>query len=84
MSQPITTIADEWRRYRDIMYPQGVSAAQNKECHQAFMAGALQAFCLVQLISNLPEPEAFTELDKVQTELVHFTLARVLELTPKG
>jgi hypothetical protein len=35
------TLQQAWHEYRDACYPQGCSAEQNRECHQAFMAGAL-------------------------------------------
>ena len=37
------TLQDDWKIYRDACYPKGCSAIQNKECHQAFFAGALMA-----------------------------------------
>lgn len=35
------TLQDQWRAYREAVYPGGCSETQDKECHQAFMAGAL-------------------------------------------
>jgi hypothetical protein len=40
---PGPTLAELWRQYRDKIYPQNMPAEQNRECHQAFMAGAFVA-----------------------------------------
>jgi len=44
------TLQDLWKAYRDACYPKDLPAAQNRECHQAFMAGAFSAFVEVQTI----------------------------------
>lgn len=34
------SLSDLWREYRDKVYPATMPGDQNRECHQAFMAGA--------------------------------------------
>lgn len=34
------SLQDAWRSYRDKVYPDGIEAIQNRECHQAFCTGA--------------------------------------------
>lgn len=45
----MSTLSDEWKKYRDAMYPQGTTPNQNQQLHMAFMAGALVA---VELVSR--------------------------------
>lgn len=62
------TLQDEWKQYRNMVYPEDIPADQNRECHQAFMAGALVALNLARAASELPEAEAEKELAKVFNE----------------
>lgn len=39
-----------WKQYRDKCYPPDMAADQNRECHQAFMAGAFSALTEIQVI----------------------------------
>jgi len=52
------TLQDQWKTYRDAIYPKDIPADQNRECHQAFMAGALVALETVAAISECPDTEA--------------------------
>jgi hypothetical protein len=64
MADQIPTLQEEWRQYRDAVYPKGTHAVQNRETHQAFFAGALVAFALAQKCAELPEPEASAALGR--------------------
>lgn len=64
------TLQEEWRAYRDAVYPKTISAVQNKECHQAFCSGAFVAIKLLDELSNLPEDQAVAELRKLSAEAV--------------
>jgi hypothetical protein len=51
------TLNDYWREYRDSVYPQGTQPDQNRECHQAFMAGVFIALTHVSSLSNCPDTD---------------------------
>lgn len=56
-TKPSTTLTQCWREYRDRVYPKDMPADQNRECHQAFMAGAYTALIEVGRISNCPDTD---------------------------
>ena len=67
----MTTLQDEWREYRDKVYPNGTNAIQNKECHQAFFAGAMMAFKAMNLAAesnNEAEADAVKMLESLEAE----------------
>lgn len=51
------TLQDQWKNYRDKVYPKDIPAEQNRECHQAFMAGAFIALSEVVMLSNCPDTD---------------------------
>ena len=59
---------DKWKEYRDACYPQGCVPIQNRECHQAFFAGALVMARLMDEIAKLPQDLAIANLRKLTTE----------------
>ena len=63
------TLQEQWREYRDACYPQPLSAIQNRETHQAFIAGAFSAKCAVTEISTMPEAQAKAALQKYYREI---------------
>lgn len=62
------TFQEEWKNYRDKVYPKGIGALQNKELHQAFFAGVLVTLQNVQRVSQLPEDEAVEAVKKMAEE----------------
>ena len=67
------SINDEWRLYRDQVYPKGVPANQNRECHRAFMAGAHAALCAMTAATDRPdEADAAQELQALADECAQF------------
>jgi hypothetical protein len=44
---------DHWREFRDLCYPEGTGAEQNKQLHRAFFAGAICLKEELQKISTL-------------------------------
>jgi hypothetical protein len=67
----ISTMHSKWEDYRDSCFPQGVSAVQEKECRQAFYAGALSFFTIMS--SEISEPAndpATSQLEKLRREVV--------------
>lgn len=67
------TLSDLWREYRDKVYPADISALKNRECHQAFMAGAFIALKEVEQLSVCPDTEeaerdAATQIGKLIQE----------------
>lgn len=52
------TLLDHWIEYRDKVYPGGIVAKQNRECQQAFMAGAFVSLSLVAQLSKCPDDNA--------------------------
>lgn len=67
---------DAWRGYRDACYPDGASAIQNRETHQAFMAGALVAYLAIAECATKPDAEARAFIDARMQELIAFDNAR--------
>ena len=77
MPQPIPTLQDEWRKYRDAVYPRGTSAVQNRETHQAFFAGALVALVLANKCSEHPDERlCVAAFDKLMREAKEVNAAR--------
>lgn len=77
--KPMRTLNEEWKAYRDACYPQGCPGEQSKECHQAFMAGALVALNDMDQLAERPDAEAVAELDKLYQEASQFAKARVAQ-----
>lgn len=65
-----------WKDFRDSVYPEGVPATQNKECHQAFFAGALSVLCLYDQIAELDDDKAIVEYQKLRNEVFEVCEAR--------
>lgn len=66
----MTTMQEEWARYKGVCYPRGVSQIQEQECYQAYWAGALTALDQVMAASRLPEKEAGEAIEKLMREVV--------------
>lgn len=64
------TINNEWKKYRDAVYPEGISGTQSRECHQAFFAGALTMYSLMSEASALPEDEAVKQCGRLHLEVL--------------
>lgn len=66
----MTTLQESWKQYRNACYPPDMPADQNRECHQAFMAGAFTALTEWIVISRQIEDEdlAAKELGKLLAE----------------
>jgi hypothetical protein len=56
------TMQEEWRQYRDMVYPGAIPATQNLECHQAFFAGAL--CCLQAMLAAKGDQAAQAKLTR--------------------
>lgn len=69
MSNQAATLQDDWRNYRDKVYPKGIPAVQNKETHQAFFAGALCYSQQIDAIANLPDDQIAAALEKLKREV---------------
>lgn len=67
--QQFKTIQELWREYRDLCYPDGMPAVQNRECHQAFFAGAMCILTYQTGITVLDDDEAMKVLGRVQREV---------------
>lgn len=63
------TLHQEWTNYRDAMYPGGVPAIQNKETHQAFVAGALCVKSALVELAQMPSGQAEVALRKLYREI---------------
>lgn len=73
-----------WKQYRDAVYPRDISAEQNRECHQAFMAGALVTLRRLREISTLSEDKAVQNLAALHSEAEEFARLRVNVLNAKN
>ena len=69
----MNTLTEGWRDYRDTVYPDGMAALQNRECHKAFMAGALVAMGMMSKATELPEDQAVVKVQALFTEAAQFT-----------
>lgn len=71
------SMAEEWKKYRDLCYTAGpLPAEQNKQLHQAFFAGAFIYMLEMEAITALPEDQAMVELSKLQREVREIVSAR--------
>jgi hypothetical protein len=62
------SLREEWKKYRDTIYPEGISGVQNRETHQAFYAGAF-IICMAMLeASQLPDDDAVKLLESLIKE----------------
>lgn len=69
------TLQQKWIEYRNACFPQGVSGVQEKECRQAFFAGAFSFFNIMSNnIALLDDDPAAHELEKLRKE-AHGVLA---------
>lgn len=66
------TLQEEWKIYRDLVYPKGISGTQNRETHQAFFAGAFVMTKAMEAASELPEQEGAVALGKLIAEAKEF------------
>lgn len=73
------SMQEEWQAYKQACYPTGIHATQNKECHQAFFAGALQVLKRMEEISELPEYDAAIALSKLNREVLEICSARAMQ-----
>jgi hypothetical protein len=84
MSLTIATMQEEWRNYRDAVYPKGIDGVQNRETHQAFFAGAFSAITAMNKLSELPEDQAMAALAKLQREVIEICEARMNTLKARN
>jgi hypothetical protein len=73
---PIKTMQEEWRNYRDKMYPNGITAIQNIECHQAFFAGSALTLEKLNNFIDLPDGQAERALADLTREVMAILEAR--------
>lgn len=73
------TLQNLWKEYRNKVYAKDIPAEQNRECHQAFMAGAFSALTEWVKISTEVEDEeqAARELGKLLKESEEWCRLRV-------
>lgn len=76
------TMQELWREYRDKVYPKDIPAEQNRECHQAFMAGAFTALTeWVRISAEVQDEErAARELGRLLHEAEEWTRLRAQAL----
>lgn len=71
------SMQEEWRKYRDAIYAEGLPARQNIELHQAFFCGALAAINTInEAGKRLSEDEATDRLAKLIREVMEVCAAR--------
>lgn len=75
---------DQWREYRDRVYPEGLSAIQNRECHQAFFAGALVALYNCMALADLKDDMAEKKLCSILGEVEAVCKARAQTLQDRN
>ena len=68
MSEHIQSLNEEWRKYRDAIYPEGISGTQNRETHQAFFAGAFIMSQAMEIAATLPDAEAVKFIGRLMDE----------------
>lgn len=65
----MTTLHEQWIKYRDTLYPNGIPALQEKETHQAFVAGALCVKLTITELAQMPSAQAQAALQKFYREI---------------
>lgn len=74
------TLHEQWIKYRDTVYPNGVHAIQEKETHQAFVAGALCVKSTITELAQMPSAQAQVALQKFYREIDE-QIQQLLQLT---
>lgn len=66
-----------WEEYREQVFPDGASVEQNDQAYQAFVAGAMETFATIRVLSDLPEPQRVIELfhDEIKAAVTKITLS---------
>lgn len=77
MMNDMKTLQQEWLKYKESCYPEGITETQNRECHQAFFSGALTAMNLVVEASALPMNEAWKEIRRLADEATDACMSKV-------
>lgn len=54
----MNTLQDDWRDFKNKVYPKGMTGDQNLQLHTAFMAGALCYSQQIDAIASLPNDES--------------------------
>lgn len=72
------TMAEKWLEYRDLIYPQGVSAVQDRECELAFMAGGITVYTAMLKAGELSDREAARALKRLEAELMSYARRKVV------
>ena len=80
----MSTLQDHWREYRDQIYPEGIPARQNLECHQAFFSGCLVALRSCTALAAMTDADAVRELERLLTEAESVCGARVKTLKERN
>lgn len=70
-------VANEWKKYRDKMYPRGIHPIQEKECSQAFFAAFAIALDALSKLADLPEDQGVEKLQDLHKQ-VEAELNRIL------
>jgi hypothetical protein len=78
------TMQEEWRAYRDKVYPKSMPAMQNQELHQTFFAGAAIAIQKLNELSALPEDDATSAVLKLDEEIMAVLQARANQLLARN
>lgn len=67
----VRTIREEWEHYRDSTYPDGIPDSQERECYQAFVAGAFTAVvsCVVIAAGSPETDDAAKNLQNYLTQV---------------
>lgn len=75
----MSTIEQEWRKYRKLVIPKQASLTQKAETKQAFFAGAISILEIVYKLgdSDLTEDEACAKLDMLIKEGSDYAARRI-------
>lgn len=74
----MNVMQEEWKKYRDMVYPKGMTAEQNKQLHGAFFAGALSYMMSQRVATNEPEEAAFKRLAALEREVFEVNAQRAM------
>lgn len=81
---PVDILTQDWKEYRNSVYPEGIPADQEREVHQAFFAGALVMCGYLEAVERLPVDEGVALLEAVVREAKAVCKDRVATLNDQN
>ncbi len=73
----MSTIQFEWEKYRNTIYPEGISAIQERELEQAFFSAALFVIGVTLEAATLPDKQGEIVLRNIYCEAMEYAQNKI-------